>query len=68
MTDEPMTLERAESLLVLTQQQVADLLQLDPRTVRDLRDELRPTYVGRLPRYYLADVKAYLRRRRERVA
>lgn len=61
MTDEP---------LVWTQAQVAEMLQVDVRTVRRATKsgELRPTYIGRLPRYLPSDVQAYMAHRRQRVA
>jgi excisionase family DNA binding protein len=61
MTDEP---------LAWTQAEVAAALRVTPRTVRELTKsgQLRATYVGRLPRYLPADVKAYLASRRQRVA
>ena len=61
MTDAP---------LVYTQQQVAEQLHVSTRTVRQLTrsGQLRATYVGRLPRYLPADVRAYLAARRQTVA
>lgn len=54
--------------LVYTQSEVATLLRVTTRMVRQLTrsGQLRATYVGRLPRYLPSDVEAYLRARRQR--
>jgi excisionase family DNA binding protein len=56
--------------LVWTQEEVAEQLCVCVRTVRELTrtGQLRATYVGRLPRYLPADVRAYLAHRMGRVA
>lgn len=61
MSDEP---------LVWTQTEVSELLRVSPRTIRELTrtGQLRASYIGRLPRYLPADVKAYIVARRQRVA
>jgi excisionase family DNA binding protein len=55
-----------------TPAEVAQWLKVSQRTVRHLTKtrQLRPTYIGRLPRYTVADVEAYIahRRGRDRVA
>ena len=46
---------------LLTPDEVAEILRVSPRTVRRLTasGQLRPVYVGRLPRYTQAEVEAY---------
>jgi excisionase family DNA binding protein len=51
---------------LFTTREVADLLRVSPSMIRALnrRGELSAIYVGRLPRYGAADVRAYLDRAR----
>jgi excisionase family DNA binding protein len=58
---------------LLTSAEVADRLKVSVKTVQRLTrgGELRPTYIGRLPRYTERDLEAciaLLSRRRRRVA
>lgn len=50
--------------LVLTSEQVAEMLEVSPRTVARLvkRGELPVLHIGRLPRFRPADVEAFLDR------
>ena len=47
---------------LLTQTEVAVWLKVRPRTIRKLTQtgQLRPVYIGRLPRYTVTDVEAYI--------
>jgi excisionase family DNA binding protein len=58
----------AEPDRLMTTREVADLLRVSPSMIRALvrRGELSAIYVGRLPRYGAADVRAYLTRARAR--
>lgn len=53
-----------EARPVLTREQVAELLEVSPRTVARLvkRGELPVLHIGRLPRFRRADVEAFLDR------
>lgn len=46
---------------LLTPIEVAEILRVSPRTVRRLiaSGQLRPVYVGRLPRFTATEVEAY---------
>ena len=46
---------------LLTTNDVAEVLGVSPRTVRRLiaSGQLRPVYVGRLPRFTEAEIRAY---------